>query len=149
MSILSARIIQVKFNDYDTKSYAYFTDDASISVGDFVAVVTPNNREQGVAVFGAATEEGGAPVMLGYPKIACVSSTTETVQGVEMVREWVVGKLDLESYAKRRETEERRKILNAKIKRAVEDAKRELDVSDLAARSPALAELLKQRENLV
>lgn len=146
--ILSARIVQVVFGDHDNKSYAYYTTDESIAKDDLVLVVTPSNREGGISLSRPGMFPEAPQVHVGYPKVARVVSTKETVEGIEQVREWIVTKLDFAEYLTRRDAEEQRKLLNAKIKRAVEEAKRELDLTDLASRSPALAELLKQREAL-
>jgi len=129
--ILTARVVRCKFDDDKfSRSYAYFTDDPTIEVGDFVVVVSPSGP--------------GVRSDAGYPKVVRVTSTTETVDGITKVREWIVGKLDLSAYTERREREEKRQVLIAKIQRAAEEARGQFDLQQLAATSPELKALLDQ-----
>lgn len=128
--ILTARVVRCKFDDDNRNSYAYFTDDPTIEVGDFVVVVSPNGP--------------GVRSDAGYPKVVRVTSTTETVESITKVREWIVCKLDLSGYAERREREEKRQVLIAKIDRAAEEARGRFDLQQLATASPELKALLDQ-----
>lgn len=121
MSILSSRIVSVRYADTN-REYAYFTDDASIVEGDKVVVVSPHNG----------------------PQIVTVSSVKETVGAIEKVREWIVCKIDLAAYNARKEREEKREILRAKIERAKKEALAAIDIADLATRSPELAKLIEE-----
>lgn len=153
--ILTARIVRCKFDNHGSGLYSYYTDDKTIKEGDLVVVVVPQNRNgDAFTVSGAQlpAKEGEAPqppaAPMGYAKIVRVMSTEETVEGVEKVREWIVCKLDFEEYSDRRAIEEKRKVLNAKIKRAVAEAKEALEMDDLVSRSPELKALLEQAEKL-
>lgn len=131
LPILTARIVRCKFEDDARQSYAYFTDDPTIDVGDFVVVVSPNGP-------------GVRATDIGFPKIVRVTSTTETVDSVAKVREWIICKIDLSGYAERRERDEKRRVLIAKIERAAEEARGRFDLQQLAANSPELKALLDQ-----
>lgn len=97
----------------------------------------------------AAPPPPPAPLgIAGYPTIARVVSTEETVEGVERVREWIVARLDFAEYLDRRAIEERRKVLVAKIERAAREARARLELDDLASRSPELKALLDEAAKL-
>lgn len=89
-----------------------------------------------------------APSLMGYAKIARVVSTEVTVESVERVREWVVAKLDFTNYGDRREREEKRKVLAARIKRARQEAIEQIEMDELANKSPALKSLLEEMAKL-
>jgi len=121
--ILNARVLSVKFSDGNTEQqYAYFTDDASIAVDDLVLVMPPK----------------------GLPKVVKVSSVDETVEAIQRVREWIICKVDLTQYKARKEAEEKRAVLRAKIERAKADALASFQMDDLVGRSPALASLIAE-----
>lgn len=121
--ILNARIVRVRFSDGNNdQEYAYFTDDASIGVDDLVVVMPPK----------------------GLPKVVKVSSVSETVESIQRVREWIICKIDLTAYKARKTAEEKRALLRAKIERAKAEAIAAIDLTDLAGRSPALAALIAE-----
>ena len=153
--ILTARIVHCSFgrgNNGRDDTYAYYTEDETIKEGDLAVVVAPRNS--GLDAFSVCRpmtkeeRDSGHPqppnAPIGYAKIVRVVSTEETVVGIENVREWIVCKLDFADYCERRSIEEKRKVINAKIKRAVAEAREQLDLEDLASRSPALKALLEE-----
>ena len=170
--ILTARILNCSFSPHDGRTYAYFTDDETIQAGDLVVVVAPQSRDgNAYPIFEVGSPSVSAPVapeapnggwatpvapppppapagVVGYPKIVRVVSTEETVESVERVREWIVCKLDFSEYRERRATEERRKVLTAKIKRATQEARERLELDELASKSPELKALLEEAAKL-
>lgn len=133
--ILNARIILCSFGG--SKGYAYFTDDATIEVGDKVLVVAPNGQN------GNPVHDGKGAI-LGYLTLVTVTGVDETVEAVEKVREWIVGKVDLAAYIAKREREQKRSVLEAKIKRAAQEARSRIDVAALAKDNPDLQALIAQ-----
>jgi len=138
MSILTARILQCVFPG-SSQTYAYFTDDVSIKEGDLVVVGTPR-ASQG-ETFKIPSEEADK-LEQRHAKIVQVVSTEETVDSVEKVREWIIGKLDFATYNSRRNSEKKRQVILAKIRRAKEEALQNMDFDALKAMSPELNKLV-------
>ena len=138
--ILTARIVQCQFKG-SQKLYAYFTDDQSIAVGDKVLVVTPTGEYRS-----AVTDAAGT--VAGYLTLVTVKSVEETPETVENVREWIVCKPDLTTWHERRKKAQRRATIEAKIKRAVAEARNRIDVAELAKDSPELQALIAELKEL-
>ena len=138
--ILNARIVSCKFNVGD-KHYAYFTDDPSIGVGDRVLVVAPNGAP------GNALHDADGKLQ-GFLVLVTVVSTDETVRDIEHVREWIVGKVDVSVYFERKARQAARDVIEAKIKRALREARERLDISTLAKDDPKLQALVAELEKL-
>lgn len=134
--ILTARIVQCQFKG-SQKLYAYFTDDQTITVGDKVLVVSPNGEYSN-----AVADPSGA--IAGYLTLVTVASVEETPETVRNVREWIVCKPDLTKWRERKEREQRRATIEAKIKRAVAEARNRIDVAELAKNSPELTALITE-----
>jgi hypothetical protein len=136
------RIIGVNFPT-GGKTYHYYTDDASITIGDYVVVVSPNS-----SCYGAQTDPTFDKALGGYPVVVRVETVEETLEAIEKVAKWVVTRVDLQAYAKRIETEESIRLLRAKIAKAEKQAREMLELENLRSLSPELGTLLDELKAL-
>lgn len=127
-------VVMVKFNQLSPgyvspghKTYGYMTNDSSIKVGDFVAVMSPST---GVC----ATEVVDVLLRRDFQYNAS---------------KWIIGKIDLTAYRNREENEKR---LN-KLRREIDQKKQELaakyDLQMVAEDSPEGAKLVDEYESLM
>lgn len=131
--LLTARIVSVQYTP-GGRTYAYFTDDETIAVDDYVVVVAPNSN-------GSGWRDDAAD---GYPLIVRVASVEETVNAIEKVREWIVSKVDLSGYVAKKAAREKQALLRAKIQRVAKETRDAIDLAALAAANPKLQELLAE-----
>lgn len=145
--ILSAKVVSVRFTNVaggrvGNRTYAYYTNIPDLKQGDAVIVMAPYS--QGGLEFKI---EGFSDPR--YPVVVEVTSVEETVEAIEKVHEWIICKVDFAEYFDRRQKTRQVEILQAKIKKAAENARREIALESLADRSPALAELLMELQKLM
>jgi hypothetical protein len=117
----------------NSNRYAYYSDDETILVDDYVVVVSPN---------GATNHRSEA--VDGFPTIVKVVSIEETLEGVLKVAKPIVCKINLTAYAARLEHDRKVEVLKAKIHRARKEAMENIELAKLAVLSPELGELVKE-----
>lgn len=121
------RTISVKFTEgYSDKIYAYLTEDQTIKADDTVVVDSPNG---------------------GY-KCVRVVSVEETVESVTKASKWIVQKVDDTVYKSLIEKQKRKAVLEAKLSKAVEEARKQVDYDALAKLNPAIAELVAELKTI-
>lgn len=133
---MTRRIITCVFSG-NRNGYAYYTDDASIQVDDYVVVVSPNGDVN-----------HRSELVDGFPTIVKVISVDETVEAVTRVAKPIVHKIDLAGYAAMVEHQKQVEVLKAKIARARKDALENIELAKLAALSPELGALVKEMASL-
>ena len=121
------KTISVKFTDgYSDKVYAYLTEDTEIKNDDCVVVDSPNG---------------------GY-KVVRVVSVEETIESVTKASKWIVQKVDDTAYKARIEKEKRKAVLELKLARAVEEARKKVDYSELAKLNPEIAKMVEEMNSI-
>lgn len=108
------------------KTYAYYTEDADIGVGDALVVDSPYG---------------------GYKVVACVS-VSDTVDAIQKAAKWVVDRVDVSGHAKREANRQKREVLIARIQRAEKEARAKLEMEKLRDLSPELKGLLDELKAL-
>lgn len=140
MFAFGQRIVRCQFDDSrGAKTYGYFAGDLDIKAGDYAVVASPNSS--GGDVY---DDDAG-----GYLKVVRVVSVEADVSSVERAAKWLIAKVDTSAYAERRRRIEEVKTLDAQIARARKAAIELLELQQLAALSPALADLIGRRNELM
>lgn len=121
------KTISVKFTDgYSDKVYAYLTEDESIKNDDAVVVDSPNG---------------------GY-KVVRVVSVEETVESVTKASKWIVQRVDDTEYKERIAKEKRKAVLEVKLAKAVEEARKKVDYNELAKLNPEIAKMVEEMNSI-
>lgn len=133
--VAGQRIVKATFEGHNgAKDYAYYTD-IDLAVGDFAVVVSP---------YGELYDEESK----GYITTVKITSIDEDVTSVQKASKWIVQKVDLAGYRERISRIEELKTIDAKIKRATEEARKLLELEKLAELSPDLKALVARRLEL-
>lgn len=125
--IVTVRFAESKVGYGTPKSYAYYCDIDGIAVGDAVVVDTPSS---------------------GLTVVRVVSIAPLTAEDVHKASKWIVDKVDVAAHNARREREARRKVLEAQLEKALEEALRKDRFTRLAELNPDLAPLVEELKGL-
>jgi hypothetical protein len=116
---------EVQYNS--PKDYAYYTDDDTIKVDDYCVV---NVRASSPSISGL--------------QVVKVVGVQETVEAIAKVFEWIIVKVPMDEYNARLEKQDKLKLLEVKIRKATEDARRMIEFEKLAETLPELKELVAE-----
>jgi hypothetical protein len=125
-----------------SKTYAYYTADQDIAVGDYVNVVSPYD--------GQFNERGNhfEEALGGHLVVVKVVSVEETVESIERAAKWVVSRIDVTAYAERQAKQERRQVLLAKVRKLEKEARARMELDKLRELSPELATAIDELSEL-
>ena len=126
-TIVTVRFAESKVGYASAKGYAYYCDIDGVAVGDAVVVDTPSS---------------------GLTVVRVVSLVPDTAEDVHKVNKWIVDKVDVAAHNARREREARRKVLEAQLEKALEEALRKDRFARLAELNPDLAPLVEELKGL-
>lgn len=124
---MTTRIIRVRFpNSHTSQTYAYYTDIEGIVEGDVVVVNAPSDGMTCVKVV----------------------SVEEDVDGIKKANKWIVCKVDVAAYEARKEAEQRKELLKAKLEKMKKEALERQTYDMLLTMMPEAAEIIEELKKL-